>query len=353
MRKMLILLAALTFAAACGKESLPCRTHTLRFTIDCPTKAPGDKHTDLSTVMIILYPIGAASTNLPYRLATFTADPNGEEDYVIEGIEEGSYMVYAFGNYVGFNEQTSRSTVTHTETFSDYIEINAMQMGSYSRYVTVMQDRTVKLTLIRLASRIDVEGSIGFDFSSCPDFQTLNPSIASIAVMNVPTKVSISPEGGTNGNYYNDGREDATVYFNSNGQYNDSNYPGRYLYEKPFYSNLYGYPCSSCYVGKSFIAVPNYSLESGDVNGTDMVTKLTVAVKHDNGIDFYPIGIPDIGRNQIYKISNITIRGRGSDHPNKYVGGDGGGGTSSTESSVTFKVEVSQWTNVEMGQLSY
>lgn len=95
---------------------------------------------------------------------------------------------------------------------------------------------------------------------------------------------------------------------------------------------------------------------AADPTVTDCCTKLLflVGVFYDDGEDgddtellhcwYYPIAIPNIGRNEVYTIRNVTITGPGSEDPYVYPGDN-----SNYSSNISYSIEVKDWST---GQLS-
>lgn len=92
---------------------------------------------------------------------------------------------------------------------------------------------------------------------------------------------------------------------------------------------------------------------AADPTATDCCTKLLflVGVYYDDGDEsqllhcwYYPIAVPNIGRNEVYTIRNVTITGPGSDDPYVYPGDN-----SNYRSNISYSIEVKDWST---GQLS-
>lgn len=108
-----------------------------------------------------------------------------------------------------------------------------------------------------------------------------------------------------------------------------------------------------CYVCENAAPALTDAQRAADPTVTDCCTKLLflVGIYYDDGVEttllhcwYYPIAVPNIGRNEVYTIRNVTITGPGSEDPYVYPGDN-----SNYRSNISYSIEVKDWST---GQLS-
>lgn len=94
---------------------------------------------------------------------------------------------------------------------------------------------------------------------------------------------------------------------------------------------------------------------AADPTVTDCCTKLLflVGVYYDDEVEqtllhcwYYPIAVPNIGRNEVYRIRNVTITGPGSDDPYVYPGDN-----SNYSSNISYSIEVMDWSTGRLSKI--
>lgn len=94
---------------------------------------------------------------------------------------------------------------------------------------------------------------------------------------------------------------------------------------------------------------------AADPTVTDCCTKLLflVGVYYDDEVEqtllhcwYYPIAVPNIGRNEVYVIRNVTITGPGSDDPYVYPGDN-----SNYRSNISYSIEVKDWSTGRLSKI--
>lgn len=198
---------------------------------------------------------------------------------------------------------------------------NGFAMRSNPVAVELTQDKNVTIDMVRIASKVVLEGGVTFDISPASSLAPLPKEIKSVFLTNIPEKVNAYTGDMVGTEYVNDASSESFVpsCLSADG------IPTALMPEKTWslgagQAVLYGHP--------------NKAVQSGDVYTQDMTTKLVVCGKIGDEIMYWPVSIPGLGSNNIVTISGITITGRGSSGPNDYL---------QDNSAVRFRATLEPW----------
>lgn len=329
-------LLLLSGALSCGRVEAPgveapevC-TLSVRALVDgeSPITKAGNQtsaEASVSTLDVLVFLPGGALA----EQKRFTASEEAELT-----LAKGLYRICVLANLPAAPAVSSVSALESLVTPFSYNGVSSFVMSAPLQSVTLAGDMTVDFDLKRLCSKIELEGSATVDMSAYPDITSA--VIVSAFVINIPTNVG-TLDASVSGSTWVNERD----VVRTGGVVDSSVLPTTYR-NNPTAGSTMGSFSLYCY--------PNVAAEAASKSEEDMVTKLVIACDYDGTTVFYPIGIPDAGRNKRYAITNIVISDRnGSQEPNKYDSGEEG---VSFNLNVTDWVTVSDWADAGSGTVS-
>lgn len=171
--------------------------------------------------------------------------------------------------------------------------------------VEMSSDKSVTLTLERLASKVVISGGISFDFGINSPYRTTQNEIRSVFLMSVPAAQAL----------VNTIAEPALC--NGGGVSIDAD------------GHVSGVPALcllNCHAGTTsldsplnFYCYPNPSPEASSEGGADSVTKVIVCASLGGTLHYYPIGLGNAGSDRYYDIPRIIIDRPGASTPGSYA----------------------------------
>lgn len=328
--KHIIIAAAAAVAASCSRMPSPevpvGDTATVRLSASLPgTKAAvaGTAEEDaLSHVDWFVFD-SAGECIGQFRSAS------GEETVTLS---KGDYTFMAVANL----PYTAPEAGSDAAAYRDALEVSFADCFGDPWYGFVMQgdpvevsltaDRDVELEMRRTACKVEVTGGVTFAFPASSSLASMEASVVSMFVTNIPATVKVRTGAQSGTDYVNDASSASFIP----GLVSADGVPSAAMNARTRWTGT---------GAKVFYCHPNAAAEAAEITATDMVTKLVVCARVGSDVWYYPVGLPGLAPNSICRISDIVISGRGSDDPNTYIQ-DG--------SAVRFNVvSLEDWTTVE------
>ena len=211
-------------------------------------------------------------------------------------LPRGAYRLYLLANLPAFTGSAEEELLSLR---ADYAlnEADALQMPGMAE-VDLTGDTQIQVPLQRICARIIVEGDITFDDNSP------GGNLRSAFLLNIPSEWQPFLDGPSAGMYNH-----RQVPILPDGTLSAADVPALSFVNH-----------SGGSLGDFTLhAFPNDAEEATDRAVEDDVTKLVIAVERGGSLHYYPLGLPGVQRNHVYRISRIRIGAHpGSDMPNAY-----------------------------------
>ena len=300
----ILILVSLLVAGACTRTPVPANLPTVRLT----ASVPGDTRGTVTAT---------EAEKAIHHVDWFAAGPDGkvvstrgEDRTELFRLAPGEYRFMAVANLPADAPAVGEKTI---EQYREDLQVSfedsfgtgttGFVMTSPLVAVDVTSDADVRLEMSRVAAKVEMTGSVTFDLFGGASTGRL----VSIFVTNIPATVGVCT-----------GRQSGSGYVN------DAYERSRFI---PAYVTEAGVPTAAMnahtkWTGegeKVFYAHPNAAEQASGVEGSDHVSKLVIAAAIDGKINYYPIALPGLAANKIIRVSDVVIRGFGSDDPNHYV----------------------------------
>ena len=305
----ILLLAAAATLAACSRTPVPESVPAVRLTASLPAGTRGavaatEAEKAVSHVdWIVVDPEGTVTVT------------RGEGASALFRLAPGEYGFMAVANLPddapevdgrGIDEYAAALQVSFGDCF-DADRWNGFAMVSPLVRKTVDDDVEVRLDMSRVAAKVEVTGSVSFDFPAGSSAASAEKSVIALFVTNIPATVKAC-----------DGSQVGETWVND--AYYKTDFIPAYVSEGGVPTEaMNGYTKWTGTGDRVFYAHPNAAVQADEIDGRDRTTKLVVAASIAGNVHYYPIALPGVASNKILRVGDITISGYGSEDPNEYV----------------------------------